>query len=366
MSEKIGFDFVMVMLAIIDVIGVFLQSIASNFILLSIGYLIMPSSMFMITWSYSSWILPYRYSVRYISVLYGIYMFLLVVGPIFAGIISAFAGGYRSVFYANLILLVLQLIYTFKFIYDTQEVLQWRQSELMASYPDDHEQFPVLIIKHNKAYHDRGNRQFWDSFMNLNKFDRLILFLITISNRFLWSFEIVVLTYYVPYILQRYPQGNVINATAQLSVLGCGLGIGNVLVPKILLQGVKNVLYAKGCMMLISGMIEIILTGYFIPNNELFEMIWVYVFILGLCVGLHTMSLETIILEIQPKDSVAKMAAIKSVIINILKAFNLLTIGLLTEYYSIQWFWFIVAIIFSISFIASIIAVIVRKLQYVY
>eukprot|EP01083_Nonionella_stella_P171176 584136_1 len=358
LSDKIGFDAVMLILSILDCIGVLLQAVATNFVLLCIGYLIMPSSMFMVTWSYSSYLLPYKYSVQYMSWLYATYMFLLVCGPVFAGILSQMFGEYRCVFYANAIMLLLQLWYAYKFVYNTQSSLQERQEHLL-SYPDDNEQFPVLITQHNKVYHARENKQFWDSFFMLPIFDRAVLFLITMSNRFLWSFEFVILTFYAPYVLKTYPDTSVLVATAQLSLMGFGLGFGNVLMPKLF---PRRGLHTKYHVMLLSGLIEIFVCGYFIPFGTNVNMLWIYCLILGLSVGLHTMSLESIILDIQPKDSIAKMAMIKSVIVNILKAFNLLAIGLLTTYVSVKWLWGIICILFCLSFLASIGAVIVRNL----
>eukprot|EP01084_Bolivina_argentea_P072387 131428_1 len=126
LGQKIGYDTSTVVLLLLITIGCATEAFATNFVTLSIGFLISQTALFHISLAYVSWILPLKYASKYVSYLYALFAFGNLLGSIYGGILSN-SFNYKITFITHLIASSLVTIYVSIFFVNKQQSLQDRQ-----------------------------------------------------------------------------------------------------------------------------------------------------------------------------------------------------------------------------------------------
>eukprot|EP01084_Bolivina_argentea_P084686 153116_1 len=134
-GDKYQYDKIATILAIINVCAAVIESIAPTFNILVIGTMLLASSRGVgaLSIAFVAKYLPNDYAIKYTSYLYALAASAYLVGPVISGIIVHFFG-YRAVYFACAIILVLCLIFIFVMISGTQKPLEMKQRRMRELY----------------------------------------------------------------------------------------------------------------------------------------------------------------------------------------------------------------------------------------
>ena len=90
---------------------------------------------------------------------------------------------------------------------------------------------------------------------------------------------------------------------------------------------------------------------------------WIYDILFGGLWGVLSMLLEFMVLEVQPTAYLARIAAIKGILVQICVGFGVVCVGLLWHL-SYNWFWFVQSIWLAVSLLLLVILVVCEMKQY--
>ena len=333
LSDSIGYDKTMMIMLIILSIGIFGECIATNFIFLSVFFVISQVEITAIALAYIAWILPHKYSIQYTSNLYTWIVIGYLLGPIVSGLLTYFVN-YRVVFWVNFVLNTIILIMAYKCIYNKQKQLETIQLELMDELfeTEIHKDYVFPVIIHNIANADsqRDKSSLSAFFRSISKFEWMQIMNVIVQNSLMISLEALLITYYPTFILDYFGGNNLI-AYFQLFMVCFGFIIGNGLIP-VLIDHDRNILFPfnnKYFILIVSLIVNILLSQFMYPLIENIHIFWATNTIYGFFFGCTSMVQEVFILELQPKSHTGKINGIKGLIRHITPAIAILIAGLL-------------------------------------
>eukprot|EP01084_Bolivina_argentea_P245134 410495_1 len=361
-SNNIGYDKSMRILLVVSVIAIFLECIASNFIILSIGFFLSQCGLTNIVLSCIAWLMPHNVAVKYTSYLYATIITAYLFGPVFAGVVSHFIS-YRMVFWINFVLALITLIYAFLAIpYNIQPKIEQKQLnisrktvnqsnivieksntkwETINSVDESHEtekydmesshkdmnmctneinkdnMFPIYLSQ---------NKQITSKTINLTRYEWIFLTLSILNSLWIPSVEIILGMYYCLYVIMHVKHGNMIHGSVQLLLMAIGSIIGKVTGPKLINISNSNKVIIEYMTLLLTSM----LTGLMMllyPITTDISMWYLYTFICGIFFGLFSMVTQVLILKFQPKTHTGYVNGICMFLKSISKAVGLLVIG---------------------------------------
>eukprot|EP01083_Nonionella_stella_P256404 878868_1 len=352
LGDVIGYDVALMVKLIIRCIGIFCECIATNFVFLSVFYVISQVQIAGISLAYIAWILPPDEAVKYTNYYYSGFAIFYITGPIFAGILSHFMT-YRAVFWVNLILNIITLIFAFVFISNQQRTLEAQQltlkDEFEKSNTDKKHVFP--IIHHSDV--DRGAfATFWSS---LSCFEWFQLVNVVLQNSLTMTVEPLLVAYYAVFVVDNF-DGNPITGTLGVFGLALGFIIGNASIPSVL--GNENLMPAFNKVDFIiigSSVIMIILLIVLFPMITNPNLFWIISIFIGLFLGMTVMSQEALILQHQPTEHAGKVGGIKEATRQGVASMAVLITGMLYSQNINYAFVYVSGVCYCISLLLSII-----------
>eukprot|EP01084_Bolivina_argentea_P064259 117226_1 len=127
LGDCIGFDKSITFKLLLICIGCILESIATDFKILCIGFLISQTATLYVAMGYIAWILPVKNAKIQTNLLYAAASIAYLIGPLFSGILYKLFREYRYIFIINTILMILLLIFSVIFVYGNQKSLEQLQ-----------------------------------------------------------------------------------------------------------------------------------------------------------------------------------------------------------------------------------------------
>ena len=331
MSDSIGYDKVMVIMLITSTIGILGESIAMNFIFLSVFFVISQVEIFAISLAYIAWILPHKYAVEYTTKLYSFMVIGYLSGPILAGLLSYFVS-YRSVFWINFGLNILVLIMALRFILNKQHKLENDQISLIDEFNESELDkdyiFPTINEQNNDENFDKSS--FAIFFKSLSLFQWIQISNVIIQNGLVLSLEALLVTYYPTFMINYFGENNLI-AYFQLVVICIGFIVGNGMVP-VLIDPETKIIYPlnnKYFILIVSLILNIILLQIVYPLIINVHIFWITNLFYGIFFGITAMVQEVFILEMQPTQHAGKINGIKGLMRHLIPAIAILIAGIL-------------------------------------
>eukprot|EP01084_Bolivina_argentea_P250396 419489_1 len=123
LGDKFGHDKMLLIVFLFNAIGVFIESIANDLLIFSIGYFINRIAIMQIIMAYIAFVLPHKYAIRYMSTYFSISAIIYLLGPIITGCTVDILN-YNSVFWLNFIILSLYTLIVIYYIVGSQNKLQ--------------------------------------------------------------------------------------------------------------------------------------------------------------------------------------------------------------------------------------------------
>ena len=320
MANMYGYDRMISILLLIQLIGVGLEAFATSFTMLFIGIIIAQIALAWIIIAYISWILPLKQSKRYISYFYTFFMIMFLLGPITAGFISYYLSN-RMIFMINLCVVSVSFLYSLIVIYSTQTSLEQRQLLLVQSIDDDQfdedDQFPICLQNND----DNSSISWYKIYKipGLNGLEWFNLFCNIIIGSTVSLGENAYILFYTKYIINDL-NGSVINGMMGIFVVCLGFSIGNLLIPptleKFKIKTVRYILWISSiCLAYL-----VVMLGFVYPRLEQLDLHWILDILTGIPLGMLSMSSEIILLLLQPTKYSGKVNGIKGLFTNWVQA----------------------------------------------
>ena len=123
----------------------------------------------------------------------------------------------------------------------------------------------------------------------------------------------------------------VIIGASQIVVVCVSFSIGNLVIPSALTSNWFNIKNNKYLVILFCSTILIFMFGIAYPLTNDVDIFWVYAIITGFISGILSMTLEIIVLELQPKEYTGRINGIKGFIRFFVTANGVLIAGLLWD-----------------------------------
>eukprot|EP01083_Nonionella_stella_P125458 379475_1 len=344
LANQWGYDTILTFVLLLQFIAVFSEAIAQSFSVLFIGTTLGQVAIPFIVFGYIPWILPHSDATRYIAYYYGTATGGVLLGPLSAGFVSYYLSN-RTVFIINAVIAFICLICSVTCIWNTQKTLERQQ--LLVGVMDDKEvdeQFPICL--HNETDNDK-----WYTLPQLPCHEWFMLIGILLINSTVLTAECAFVTYYPLYIVNVL-HGNVIIGTSGIAVVSVAFVVGSLIVPRWCvsskeLENADIPLIKNKYFVIIVSLILLIIQFCLFPGVASVSLYWVNVLniTVGFTSGILAMSLEMIVLEIQPAKFSGKVSGLKGVIGNVLAATTLPIIALFWEqdpnlfYYLIGGIW---------------------------
>eukprot|EP01083_Nonionella_stella_P125459 379478_1 len=296
LANQWGYDTILTFVLLLQFIAVFSEAIAQSFSVLFIGTTLGQVAIPFIVFGYIPWILPHSDATRYIAYYYGTATGGVLLGPLSAGFVSYYLSN-RTVFIINAVIAFICLICSVTCIWNTQKTLERQQ--LLVGVMDDKEvdeQFPICL--HNETDNDK-----WYTLPQLPCHEWFMLIGILLINSTVLTAE----------------------WTSGIAVVSVAFVVGSLIVPRWCvsskeLENADIPLIKNKYFVIIVSLILLIIQFCLFPGVASVSLYWVNVLniTVGFTSGILAMSLEMIVLEIQPAKFSGKVSGLKGVIGNVL------------------------------------------------
>eukprot|EP01083_Nonionella_stella_P220511 788854_1 len=351
MGDYIGFDKAMNLKISFIAIGCILESCATNFTALVIGFLISQTATVYVSLAYISWILPQTHAKKQVSLLFAIAGSFYLSGSVFSGVLYKIFMNYRLIFIINSILMCVLLITSLVFVLNTQRKLHALQIEVCSRIKKTHdmetteaaeqgmlgnELFPSYIDFEHKQNDDNISKPTTGFCQEISGYEWYKILSIIIERAIILRFESIFIVYYIPFMLQKYNKMGqkynketlILLCTLQIMCMSLGFIIVSGLISKFdhLLPKLYRHVDPNVCVIVLL----VLLIGLHIPclSDLLFHYYWTYTFFGGAIVSVVVLILEFLLLKVQPPKHAGKINGIKSLITNANRGIFLLFIGL--------------------------------------
>ena len=385
-ADYVGYDKMMLIILFLKCIGVLLECIGIDFSLLIIGYFLTALAILYVCLSYISWILPHKYAVQYTSYFYAAYFLSYLSGAMIGSILSYYFN-YRLIFWVNFGFMISIIIFSFYFILGVQKRLEKKQLRFKKLYKtiriqlNEHKHQQNTFENRNREETNISNREYrlvphndeeevdaepeedpdnavYGEFEKLSDInERFSVVVNDSSNRqklstsyfgmrsMTWTHWILLISimlqhamvlcvdalwilYYNVYIVDKFHSSIVIGAS-QIVVVCIFFAVGNLSIPHILTANYCQIQDNKYLVILFCSILLIGMFGIAYPLTNDLNVYWAYSVITGFVSGILSMTMEIIILELQPKEYTGRINGIKGFTRFFVTANGVLIAGLL-------------------------------------
>eukprot|EP01084_Bolivina_argentea_P227564 384326_1 len=336
LANKYGYDKSVLILLFIIVFAIFLECIATNFIILSIGFFLSQVGIINVVLACIAWLLPHKIAVNYTSYLFATIIVAYLLGPVVAGAIGHFLE-YRWVFWINFLFGIFTIIYALKFIpFNIQKKIEqkqlqtmnqeskneninkanrdWKTLQIDMGTDTEHvkiteeemgkdtenvtiteeemskqemvefteiaedEMYPICLLKIKNQNNNTNSTNLFRN-VNLSKYEWFMLIASIICTLYTPFCECIVSIYYCLYVIDKVKHGNILNASIQLLLMAIGAIIGKLSAPKLINNINKNYKVLNKYIVLLSSSSLISFETFFVyPNSYNINMLYLYTF----------------------------------------------------------------------------------------
>ena len=423
-GDKWRFDYLFIILSIIDVIAFGLLAFSDNFILISIGFIFGGQPMDAVEESFATLLLPIfdnqKFQIRFAT----IWIFGYLLGPIMAAIVSHYVN-YRTVYYIDVSICILLLLYNIVSFWNVQEKLLKKQLTMKKVYnmvdsdednnSNNNKELYLEVTSKNENEHLKwiiskeyrfaicNDDENIDNQDNDDKSDQhlyLLLMLLLLNCGLLVGNEAAVSAYFAPYMTERF-NSNKLDAILPLALV-CFFHILGVSVAELIgekvqdiknkMRSIRNIIVNQDenenentnvnqriykftfchlfiCSSLLSLVIVFIMALIIFPNNifnlntnGLIIEYYCLMPVYGFILGIPYMCNELILLELIPSKKVGTIIGIKTFIEYMMRAAGVLVVAILWHF-TYNWFWYTQACILAMI-MANIAIIVLVEIKY--
>ena len=392
-ADKWRFDHLIIIATMLDVITFWIEATTNSMIILGIVYALGGQPIQSLVFGMLNRLLPVYYSQR-IATIYGMLTVLgVTIGPITGGIIVYVTNeNYRAVFVVSAIIATILFVYALIFIANKEKRMQDKQIFIIETIYNNYP-IPNTInssrrnnignggnidtstssnVANNGNYNDdTGDDKKWLTSRNyrfqlFGKIDgkqesigkinytttqKTNILLLTTMGGLVRGCEAAMTAYYVSYLKQSSNNSSskiTIIAEGQQSLVAVFVVIGSIFIRKSLKtnkfswNNVGSNIFIKQTwisLIIIELLVCILALSNLIGILNQINSDWIGLPFVGFFVAIGYVSINTILIQILPKEASGQIAGIRVTIYNFFQAIIVLSVGILKQLY-LEWYWF--------------------------